>query len=78
MIKDNKTESLSCPQVASGLKEAKYEKIQVNIHCFMKIYEIIEILVIYRSVIIKGGFFSESAIRFLDLQISKKYSKKLS
>ena len=27
----------------------------------------------------KGGFFSESAIRFLDLQISKKkYSKKLS
>ena len=26
----------------------------------------------WRFIIIKGGFFSESAIRFLDLQISKK------
>ena len=33
----------------------------------------------YKLVTFKGGFFSESAIRFLDLQISKKkYSKKLS
>ena len=32
-----------------------------------------------QSLLVKGGFFPESAIHFLDLQISKKkYSKKLS
>ena len=33
----------------------------------------------FHDIMLKGGFYSESAIRFLDLQISKtKYSEKLS
>ena len=50
-----------------------------NWACFYKIIKMLQNLKLSQNTILKGGFFSESAIRFSDLQISKKYySKKLS